>query len=47
MLAFSMHLHLLETVIWRYRHKMTLSSDPLLHKLASEELILVSSGGSD
>ncbi|MCH8831972.1 MAG: acyl-CoA/acyl-ACP dehydrogenase [Chloroflexi bacterium] len=46
-LAFSMHSHLLATLIWRYRRDLTPSSEPVLRKIAAEELVLVSTGGSD
>ena len=46
-LPFSMHSHLLATLTWRYRHNMTPSSEPALRRIAAEELVLVSTGGSD
>lgn len=46
-LAFSMHSHLLSTLIWRYRRNLTPSSEPVLRRIAAEELVLVSTGGSD
>lgn len=46
-LAFSMHSHLLAAAIWRYRHNGVPSAEPLLRRVAAEELVLVSSGGSD
>jgi alkylation response protein AidB-like acyl-CoA dehydrogenase len=46
-LAYSMHSHLLQALIWRWRHNATPPAEPLLRRIASEELILVSSGGSD
>ena len=46
-LSFSMHSHLLATLDYRVRHGMTPSSEPALRKIAAEELILVTSGGSD
>src|SRR5258708_3155371 len=45
-LALSMHTHLLASTMWRYRHGATVV-EPLLKRIAKEELILVSSGGSD
>ncbi len=47
-LAFSMHSHLLQTLIWRHR-KVTAPppAEPLLRRIAAEELCLVSSGASD
>lgn len=46
-LAYSMHSHLLQALIWRWRHNAAPPSEPLLRRIAAEELILVSSGGSD
>jgi acyl-CoA dehydrogenase len=46
-LAYSMHSHLLQATIWRHRHNATPPAEPLLRRIAKEELILVSSGGSD
>lgn len=46
-LAFSMHSHLLATLIWRVNKGLTPSSEPALRKIAAEELVLVSTGGSD
>jgi len=46
-LAYSMHSHLLQALIWRYRHNATPPAEPLLRRIAKEELVLVSSGGSD
>src|SRR5438034_2831085 len=46
-LAYSMHSHLLQALIWRWRHNATPPAEPLLRRIAVEELILVSSGGSD
>ncbi len=46
-LAYSMHSHNLQALIWRYRKNATPPSEPLLRRIAKEELILVSSGGSD
>jgi alkylation response protein AidB-like acyl-CoA dehydrogenase len=46
-LAYSMHSHLLQALIWRWRHNATPPAEPLLKRIAAEELILVSSGGSD
>src|SRR6185436_15050058 len=44
---YSMHSHLLQATIWRHRHNATPSAEPLLRRIAAEELVLVSSGGSD
>jgi alkylation response protein AidB-like acyl-CoA dehydrogenase len=46
-LAYSMHSHLLQALIWRWRHNATPPAEPLLRRIAAEEIILVSSGGSD
>jgi alkylation response protein AidB-like acyl-CoA dehydrogenase len=46
-LAYSMHSHLLQSLISRYRHGATPPAEPLLRRIAKDELILVSSGGSD
>jgi alkylation response protein AidB-like acyl-CoA dehydrogenase len=46
-LAYSMHSHLLQATIWRWRHNATPPAEPLLRRIAAEELVLVSSGGSD
>ena len=46
-LAYSMHAHLLAAPIWRDRPNGTPPPQPLLRRIAAEELVLVSSGGSD
>jgi alkylation response protein AidB-like acyl-CoA dehydrogenase len=46
-LAFSMHSHLLATLVWRYQHNLTPPAEPVLRRIAAEELVLVSTGGSD
>jgi alkylation response protein AidB-like acyl-CoA dehydrogenase len=46
-LAYSMHSHLLQALIWRHRHGAVPPAEPLLRRIAKEQLILVSSGGSD
>jgi alkylation response protein AidB-like acyl-CoA dehydrogenase len=46
-LAYSMHSHLLQSLIWRHRHGATPPAEPLLRRIAKDELVLVSSGGSD
>jgi alkylation response protein AidB-like acyl-CoA dehydrogenase len=46
-LAYSMHSHLLQGLIWRHRHGATPPAEPLLRRIAKEELVLISSGGSD
>src|SRR5437763_5577706 len=45
-LAFSMHSHLVAAAAWRWRHQNA-PTDGLLKRIAAEDLILVSSGGSD
>jgi alkylation response protein AidB-like acyl-CoA dehydrogenase len=45
-LALSMHTHTLAAVVWRWRHANA-PVEPLLRRVAAEELILVTSGGSD
>ena len=45
-LAFSMHAHLVATAAWRWRHQKA-PTDGLLKRVAAENLVLVSSGGSD
>src|SRR5689334_405935 len=45
-LAFSMHSHLVAAAAWRWRHQNA-PTDGLLKRVAAENLILVSSGGSD
>jgi alkylation response protein AidB-like acyl-CoA dehydrogenase len=46
-LAYSMHSHLLQGLIWRHRHGAVPPAEPLLRRIAKDEVILVSSGGSD
>ncbi|PKB71006.1 MAG: hypothetical protein BZY87_07915 [SAR202 cluster bacterium Io17-Chloro-G6] len=46
-LSFSMHSHLLATLNFRVRNNMAPSSEPALRRIAAEELVLVSTGGSD
>ena len=45
-LAFSMHTHLVATAAWRLEHQNA-PTEGLLRRVAAEDLILVSSGGSD
>jgi alkylation response protein AidB-like acyl-CoA dehydrogenase len=45
-LALSMHTHLVAVPAWRWRHERA-PVDPFLRRVATEELILVSTGGSD
>lgn len=44
-LAFAMHLHLMAATVWRY--KRGLPGEPLLRRIAAEQLVLVSTGGRD
>src|SRR2546425_2797905 len=46
-LASSMPSPLLQALIWGYRHDSQPPAEPLLRRIAAEELVLVSSGGSD
>src|SRR2546428_3931428 len=46
-LAYSMHSHLLQALIWRHTHGATPPAEPLLRRIAAEELVLVSTGGPD
>lgn len=45
-LAFSMHSHLVAVAAWRFKHQNA-PTDSLLKRVAAENLVLVSSGGSD
>ncbi|WP_165844044.1 acyl-CoA dehydrogenase family protein [Phenylobacterium kunshanense] len=45
-LAFSMHCHLVAVAVWRWRNEGA-PTDGLLRRVAAEDLVLVSSGGSD
>ena len=45
-LALSMHTHQVATAVWRWRQEPA-PVEPLLRRVAAEELVLVSSGGSD
>lgn len=45
-LALSMHTHTLASAVWRWRHEGA-PVEPLLRRVSAEELILVTSGGSD
>ena len=45
-LAFSMHTHLVAVAAWRWRHENA-PTDGLLKRVAAEDLVLISSGGSD
>jgi alkylation response protein AidB-like acyl-CoA dehydrogenase len=44
-LALSMHTHLLAAAVWRYRQGQPV--EPLLKRVAAEQLVLVSTGASD
>jgi alkylation response protein AidB-like acyl-CoA dehydrogenase len=46
-LAFSMHTHQVAIPAWRWRHQKVAVVEPLLRRVASERIILLSSGGSD
>lgn len=45
-LALSMHTHLVAAAVWRRQHDQA-PVEPMLRRVAAEELVLVSSGGSD
>ncbi|HEX6101611.1 MAG TPA: acyl-CoA dehydrogenase family protein [Alphaproteobacteria bacterium] len=45
-LAFSMHSHVVATAVWRWRNDKA-PLEPLLRKIAAQQLVLVSSGGAD
>ena len=45
-LALSMHTHVLASTVWRWRHEGA-AVEPLLRRVAADELVLVTSGGSD
>lgn len=46
-LAFSMHTHQVAIPAWRWRHQKVTAVEPLLKRVAAEQIILLSSGGSD
>lgn len=46
-LAFSMHTHQVAIPAWRWRNQKVAAVEPLLRRVASEQIILLSSGGSD
>jgi indole-3-acetate monooxygenase len=46
-LAFSMHTHQVAIPAWRWQHQNFKGVEPLLKRIASERIILLSSGGSD
>ncbi len=45
-LALSMHTHAVATAVWRWRHEAA-PLEPFLRRVAAEEIVLVTSGGSD
>lgn len=44
-LALSMHQHLLAATVWRYKHGQP--GEPLLRRIAEQELVLIATGGRD
>ncbi len=46
-LALSMHTHLVATTVYRWRHLGAKAIEPFLRRVAAEELVLATSGGSD
>ena len=44
-LALSMHSHLVAATVWKHRHGK--GGEPLLRRIAEEQLVLLSTGGSD
>jgi alkylation response protein AidB-like acyl-CoA dehydrogenase len=46
-LAFSMHTHQVAIPAWRWTHQKAAAMEPLLKRIATERIQLVSSGGSD
>jgi indole-3-acetate monooxygenase len=46
-LAFSMHTHQVAIPAWRWKHQGLAAAEPLLKRVASERIMLLSSGGSD
>ncbi len=46
-LALSMHTHQVAIPAWRWRHQKIAAVEPLLKRIVAENLILLSSGGSD
>jgi alkylation response protein AidB-like acyl-CoA dehydrogenase len=46
-LAFSMHTHQVAIPAWRWQHQKVAAVEPLLKRIASERILLLSSGGSD
>ncbi|MFE0018431.1 acyl-CoA dehydrogenase family protein [Mesorhizobium sp. NPDC059054] len=46
-LAFAMHTHQVAIPAWRWRYQNVAAVEPLLRRVATEKIILLSSGGSD
>ncbi len=46
-LTFSMHTHQVAIPAWRWTHQKAAAAEPLLKRIASERILLLSSGGSD
>ncbi len=46
-LAFSMHTHQVAIPAWRWTHQKVAAVEPLLKRVATERILLLSSGGSD
>ncbi len=46
-LTFSMHTHQVAVPAWRWKHQNATAVEPLLKRIASERILLLSSGGSD
>jgi len=46
-LAFSMHTHQVAVPAWRWRHQKVAAVEPLLKRIVNDNIILLSSGGSD
>jgi indole-3-acetate monooxygenase len=46
-LAFAMHTHQVAIPAWRWTHQKVAATEPLLKRVATERIILVTSGGSD
>ena len=46
-LAFAMHTHQVAIPAWRWQHQKVAAVEPLLKRIATEKIIILSSGGSD
>jgi alkylation response protein AidB-like acyl-CoA dehydrogenase len=46
-LAFSMHTHQVAIPAWRWMHQKAVAVEPLLRRVATERIVLLTSGGSD